>query len=180
MNRQINLFFRVGIQLETAEYHFDSILVRKPIKGDFQPAFPDIAKRADKIGPNFDFHRICTSVHAPCRINNKKAKFLFPLIVADRSGGIQINGLGKGQRKSRTTFVWQWKTASSRHAATNTTEPKGIPFDAATEITDKPFIRDNYRRQGEKQTRTLLSEFMPRKKQGNCPAFFETFNFWGK
>jgi len=85
----------------------------------------------------------------------------------------------QGAKEIPHVFVWQWKTASSRHAATNTTEPKGIPFDAATEITDKPFIRDNYRRQGEKQTRTLLSEFMPRKKQGNCPAFFETFNFWG-
>nr|MBO2482773.1 hypothetical protein [Bacillaceae bacterium] len=52
-----------------------------------------------------------------------------------------------------------------------------FPFDAATEITDKPFIRDKYRWQGEKQTRTLLSEL---KKVGQLSRFFETSNFWGK
>jgi len=90
------------------------------------------------------------------------------------------NRTRKGQRKSRTYSFGNGKQHRAAMPQRIRRSRKGFfPFDAATEITDKPFIRDKYRRQGEKQTRTLLSEFIPRKKQGNCPAFFETFNFWG-
>jgi len=61
MHVALLLPFRMRIKLKAAVDDRDLLLVRKPLESSLKPTFADVAKRTDKIGPDFNDHESVTS-----------------------------------------------------------------------------------------------------------------------